>query len=657
MFQEYFGFRENPFSENHDINYFYLSSTNKQLYRDLLNDIYQRVDITLLLANLGVGKTAFLQQLIGIDPFQLRVMYFHDTGKWHGLVDYLCSEMRLATDSHDAKKKQQLLAEHLTEIQQQGIIPVLIVDNAQDLADDSLEYLLRLTGQQIEGKPLLQVILAAVPAFIARFSSPVLQAYEASISRQYQIKALTPAEVNEYIHFRMQQAGCDRKDLFSDSAIQMIADRSEGIPRFVNKLCGSALLLASLEEYQMVDEEVIDKATKYCFLSSDTPKNDELDDSSIPADEITPPPSYTHDSKEDSLDAGSVSKQSYPWSPQLVRFGGIVALALILLLAGILMLLKSDPEQLLEEKVDVATNVEQSRRDNKGASEQLLPKEQYQNKTQTLAVETINNQEVVTPKKQRTVSPKEVQSTVEAASKEKVINGFASPVRNNLTELPTEGAKIEVSPDKSSTQSSRSEAKKLGTQSEQNATSKPIELGKREQQAKSRALARLKLKQSNIEFGIKSFMAAAGTADNKTLELLLIGGIPPDIQEQTINLTALALAAANGHSRTVQLLLSQKASIDLRNFKGRTALMAAAGNGRAETVRILLNNGAKININDHDGWTALMFSAYRNHSETAHILLQQGANRHLKNSVGRTALQIAQNRGHQEIVGLLVGIN
>lgn len=344
MFQEYFGFRENPFSENHDIDYFYLSSTNKQLYRDLLNDIYQRVDLSLLLADLGVGKTAFLQQLIGIDPFQLRVMYFHDTGKGQGLVDYLCNEMELVTDCQDAEEKQQLLAEHLTEIQQQAIIPVLIVDNAQDLADDSLESLLCLSGQRIEGKPLIQVILAAVPAFIARFSSPVLQVYKSSISRQYQIKALTSTEVNEYIYFRMQQAGCDRKDLFSNSAIQMIADRSEGIPRLINKLCGSALLLASLEEYQMIDEEVIDKASKYCFLSSDTVKKDELDDSSILADEITSTPSYTQDFKEDSLATGSASKQSYPWSPQLVRFGGIVALILILLLAGILMLLKSATE-------------------------------------------------------------------------------------------------------------------------------------------------------------------------------------------------------------------------------------------------------------------------------------------------------------------------
>lgn len=680
MFNKYFGFRENPFSENHDIDYFYLNNSNKQLYSNLLNDIYHRVDLTLILGDWGVGKTAFLQQLIGIDPFQIKVLYFHDTGQWQGLVDYLCNEMALVTDRHDNQGKEQLLAEHLTEMHQQGIIPVLIVDNTQELEDESLAPLLRLSGQRIAGQPLIQVILAAVPAFMAHFDFPVLQRYKSSIARKYQLKALTAVEVGEYIHFRLRQAGCEREDLFSDSAIEAIVDRSEGIPQLINKLCNSALLFASVDGHQMVDEKIIDEASKHCLLWPDTVGIDEVDDTSTInnlSDPIIPDPAHSSGTKAGTLYENTASKPFRPWSSQLIRYGGTAAVALTLLLTGIMiLLLKTETEQKPKEKTDNNLAMAQSSKVKDRANTKLLSAGKRKNKTDTLSIRTTQEQEdVVRRNRSEIVTPKTIQATdrepVIADKKHpKSLSPAQSPILSEAKlPLSEEVAKDVVTSqeppfqDKSEEKSSgehRSEPEKPSTQNELLAMFKPPELDEKEQQAKKRSLARLKLKQSNIEFGIESLMIAADTADNKALELLLTGGIPPDIQEKPISLTALAIAAANGHIDTVQFLLSQEATIDIRNFKGRTALMAAAGNGHSETVYFLLNSGAQVNITDSDGWTALMFAVYSNHLKAVQVLLEWGAEYRLKNSVGRTALQIARSQGHKDVMDLVAeraGIN
>merc|ERR1711978_84407 len=51
--------------------------------------------------------------------------------------------------------------------------------------------------------------------------------------------------------------------------------------------------------------------------------------------------------------------------------------------------------------------------------------------------------------------------------------------------------------------------------------------------------------------------------------------------------TALTLAAASGHYRFVELLLSRGARIDVRNKKGHPALWLAANGGHLDVVQLL----------------------------------------------------------------------
>lgn len=109
-----------------------------------------------------------------------------------------------------------------------------------------------------------------------------------------------------------------------------------------------------------------------------------------------------------------------------------------------------------------------------------------------------------------------------------------------------------------------------------------------------------------------------------------------------------------GDLPTIQLFLSAGMDPKSRNsVNGMSALMMAAFEGHPEVVKVLVENRAELNAQNKEGWTALMLATLRGHSEVVRQLLEKGADVRLKNTVGWTALKVASGSQHPEIVEML----
>jgi len=86
---------------------------------------------------------------------------------------------------------------------------------------------------------------------------------------------------------------------------------------------------------------------------------------------------------------------------------------------------------------------------------------------------------------------------------------------------------------------------------------------------------------------------------------------------------------------------------------GMTPLMIAAQEGETKIVKVLLAIGSDINAKDNDGVTALMIAADEGHTEIVKALLAGGADVNRKANDGRTALTLATSKDSKEIVQLL----
>ncbi|KAJ9460301.1 hypothetical protein DIPPA_08755 [Diplonema papillatum] len=116
------------------------------------------------------------------------------------------------------------------------------------------------------------------------------------------------------------------------------------------------------------------------------------------------------------------------------------------------------------------------------------------------------------------------------------------------------------------------------------------------------------------------------------------------------------LAARNGHTGCLQLLLDEGAAVNQQSATHSTALGVAASLGRTECVRLLLAAGADPNARDGTGATALMRASGEVRPQCVELLVA-GSDVNQRNHSGETAVRIlAGKRSGGATVGLCVKI-
>lgn len=136
-------------------------------------------------------------------------------------------------------------------------------------------------------------------------------------------------------------------------------------------------------------------------------------------------------------------------------------------------------------------------------------------------------------------------------------------------------------------------------------------------------------------------------------QALELGASLNNVRDQ-IGMTAVHLAAWNGHSKIVQFLLEKGASPQAISKHGSSPVHAACDKGHTEIARMLLNNGGLVNARNSGGMTALHHASYHDYSVTAAMLLDMGADMGIKDNFGRTPLHLASRQGSVTVACMLL---
>jgi len=151
----------------------------------------------------------------------------------------------------------------------------------------------------------------------------------------------------------------------------------------------------------------------------------------------------------------------------------------------------------------------------------------------------------------------------------------------------------------------------------------------------------------------EDMIKAAQTGNIATVKSCIQRGANVNAKLGDSGFTALMLAAGEGLTEMVELLLANGADANAADGLKNTALTRAAVYGHTKIVKALLTHGAQVNARGRGGFTALMLAAQYGYANTVKVLLAKGAQVNVKSDLGDTALSRAADNGHTEIVRIL----
>lgn len=124
---------------------------------------------------------------------------------------------------------------------------------------------------------------------------------------------------------------------------------------------------------------------------------------------------------------------------------------------------------------------------------------------------------------------------------------------------------------------------------------------------------------------------------------------------ETLGSLLLKASEINAQLSIVMTLVNFGANLNYSNTdQAVTCTMMAAKNGSTGLLNVLIQHGAKVNATDRYGWTALFYAAYFGHADCAKTLIEAGASVNSADHDGMSCLIWASGRAHMDVVSLLI---
>jgi general secretion pathway protein A len=275
MYERFYGLTERPFDITPNPRYLVLTPSHEEALNNLELGITSQHGITLLLGEAGTGKTTMIRKAIGVRLRQAGsspdgwVYLTNPTLTRREFVELLAASFGLsalaaASKAHLLRELEDLLRSRHA----QGLLNVLIVDEAQSLPHALLEELRLLVNIESETSKLLSLVLAGQPELGDRLNDPALRQLKQRVSLRCHLAPLALRETASYIATRVRVAGGDAARLFTREAVIAVHKASRGIPRTISVICDNALVAGFASGEQPVDVATVDEVCADFDLSN-----------------------------------------------------------------------------------------------------------------------------------------------------------------------------------------------------------------------------------------------------------------------------------------------------------------------------------------------------------------------------------------------------
>ena len=253
-YKEFFGFNTLPFQRNLQIeSLFETKEQTEALAR--LKYIAENRQFGILTGEPGTGKSTTLRKLSGLlNSKRYRVIYVSDSNLsprnfYVDALQQLGCEPRFYRG--DLRRQLQQAVTSMSETS--GAYPVIIADEAHLFKREMYEELRFLLNFEMDSYAPMSLILSGQSELRRLLRYPIYEPIAQRVNIRCHIGLFDRRQTNRYIHHQCICAGTPAP-IFTDTAIDVIHETSQGIARKINNICSAVLLQAHLLKHLLIDE-------------------------------------------------------------------------------------------------------------------------------------------------------------------------------------------------------------------------------------------------------------------------------------------------------------------------------------------------------------------------------------------------------------------
>ncbi|MEO5366536.1 MAG: AAA family ATPase [Magnetococcus sp. WYHC-3] len=242
---EFLGLKRNPFPVSPDAVHFFLPARTDTLLTEILHAIRARKGFLVLTGEVGLGKTTISKRVLNILEEQgiHTALVFNTFLQGGDLLAEINNDFGIPAEAAGPGPQGLLNALYafLMERYGAGANCAILIDDAQNLTNESLEMLRMVSNLETSAEKLVQILLVGQPELNERLNQESMRQLKSRIVVNAVAMPYSLDDLKSYVHFKLTSAGHSGTLQISEALFRRIHQLTGGNPRRINILLDRCL--------------------------------------------------------------------------------------------------------------------------------------------------------------------------------------------------------------------------------------------------------------------------------------------------------------------------------------------------------------------------------------------------------------------------------
>jgi general secretion pathway protein A len=276
MYRDFYGLVRAPFEMTPDPSFLVLSPAHREGLAMLHYALDARKGFVALTGEVGTGKTTLVHALLSqLKSTMPSAFIFNPRLEPLDFLRMLFDEFHIEHDCRTKAEYLMTLNHFLIDSLRRDQVALLIIDEAQNLSAEMLEEVRLLSNLETPTSKLLQIMLVGQPELNEILDRPDLRQLRQRIVLRHHLLPFGADDLDRYVDERLRLAGYSGKGIFKRSARKELFAVTGGVPRLINVVCDSALLLGYSRQQQVIGDDIIREAAVELRLAVPGPSREQ----------------------------------------------------------------------------------------------------------------------------------------------------------------------------------------------------------------------------------------------------------------------------------------------------------------------------------------------------------------------------------------------